>query len=60
MKSLTRRLLVLLVLSTVTLFAAPSISANANCTFSLVDSDGTYLGTAAAEVRPVTIVLMLT
>ena len=44
MKSLTRRLLVLLVLSTVTLFAAPSISANAYCTFGLVDSDGNYLG----------------
>jgi hypothetical protein len=42
MKSLTRRLLVSLVLSTVTLFTAPSIYAN--CTFSLVDSDGNYLG----------------
>ena len=41
MKSLTRRILVSLVLSAVTLFTAPSIYAN--CTFNLV-SDGQYLG----------------
>ena len=43
MKSLTRRILVSLVLSAVTLFTAPSIYAKW-CTFSLVDSDGNYLG----------------
>jgi hypothetical protein len=42
MKSLTHRLLMLLVLSAVTLLTTPSI--HASCLYSIVDDDGTYLG----------------
>ena len=42
MKSLTRRLSVLLVLFAMTLLTTPSI--HASCLYSILDDDGTYLG----------------